>query len=1375
MRMVLWSVVVALVMAGCIDEPAPWTGKDVNDATGDVRKGDGVGDEIRSGDGKLGDTRRQPDAPDTRVPDVPDVKVVDLGKDVADVVPDVVVDVVDAKQPDLPGDQVALPDNVPDGAGDVAIDISNLDIPPDEVCIPDCTDMACGDDGCGGSCGECEDQIESCIVGVCHADYCGFGLEEFGCCVEDVLLWCDPDDGLQWTDCAENNAPYDICGWDGLKFGCGGTSEAPDDEPDQCCEPDCGENECGADGCWGICGEFDGACPGTQDQCEEGQCVCKLACEGKECGPDGCGGMCGELAGACPGTQDECDEGKCECQPACDGKDCGDDGCGGTCGTCELPDECSGEGKCICQAQCEGKECGQDGCGGECGDCDDGKNCTSVWCEDGKCMSEIDSFSCVIADTCIPSGTENPENPCEKCKPGSSKVGWSALEDGTSCGADKACYQGACCDYGANCQGKDCGDDLCGGICGTCDENQVCQDGNCECAHVKCGSVCCGPDQQCNQVLKQCCVLQTCDENEVECGPMDNGCGVEIDCGKCQDDDLCDGELTCQAGKCVNGDAPVCDDGNSCTVGSCVPAAGACVQENKTDSTPCEAPLICVGQCLDGECQDVAEEVCDGQDNDCNEAVDEGFPDDDSDDLANCVDLDDDNDGYLDEADCEPLDPGIPSCEGMECGDDGCGGSCGACDLAGMACQVHQCVYDCGDGNCLGDENCSTCPGDCGDCCGNDLCDADYGETCDGCPADCGECCGNGVVGADEECDDGNDVDWDGCTGCEITEFQVNTFTQGPQIRPDVAALENGGFVLVWDSHGQDAGSSGYGVIARVYNADGTPLGDEIIANATEALSQEHVSVAPMRNGGFVVTWKDQSGVFDSSSGGIVGRVFDGAGSPVSDEFLVNTGTEGEQFNPDVASFSDGTFVVVWLSLLAPNRYLYGQLFDHLGTPVGAEFDLAEEIVNPAGSVGVAVGPSDEFVVTWFQNAEQTVRARRFEHSGNPIGAAFAVSDGNESGNQHQVAAYSQIGQFIVAWRGYDSENGWDVEASLFSPTANPVWSQVDLPETKANNQNSPAVTFLSATQFVAAWDSAKQDESPDASVFFRIVGTNQVPVTSEIPVNTFITEHQNEPAVAALQADRFVIAYQGYGAQDGDEWGVFARIFKSDGSPLYPCDCPLENQWCDLGECTCVGPVCGDGCCAANAICVDGECCTPDCFGKECGNDGCGASCGTCGACNDCQGDECITVCWTDPVSALTWQNPPAGSSMLWSAAKQYCADLDLDGGGWHLPAIGELRSLIRGCPATEAGGSCNVEAGDCLAASCIDGSCNSCPGDVGPADGCYWPDEMHGACGWYWSSSPVADNAAIAWNVEFDRGGVDVGNVISYARRVRCARDAP
>ena len=52
-------------------------------------------------------------------------------------------------------------------------------------------------------------------------------------------------------------------------------------------------------------------------------------------------------------------------------------------------------------------------------------------------------------------------------------------------------------------------------------------------------------------------------------------------------------------------------------------------------------------------------EICDGQDNDCDGSMDEGFPDTDADGSADCVDPDDDNDGVPDAEDCAPQTPSV--------------------------------------------------------------------------------------------------------------------------------------------------------------------------------------------------------------------------------------------------------------------------------------------------------------------------------------------------------------------------------------------------------------------------------------------------------------------------------------------------------------------------------------------------------------------------------------------------------------------------------------------------------------------------------------------------------------------------------------------
>ena len=170
--------------------------------------------------------------------------------------------------------------------------------------------------------------------------------------------------------CKDHECGPNVCGLD-----CGACPEGYDCLDGSCtCDPHCDGLECGEDGCGGLCG----MCSNDQ-KCFEGVCLCITGCEGKECGADGCGGSCGE----CPGDELCLQDGSCLCFPGCEGKQCGDDGCGGSCGDCQFPTGCDEDGGCtLCLPDCSEKQCGDDGCGGSCGQCPEADLCLA----DGSCQ-----------------------------------------------------------------------------------------------------------------------------------------------------------------------------------------------------------------------------------------------------------------------------------------------------------------------------------------------------------------------------------------------------------------------------------------------------------------------------------------------------------------------------------------------------------------------------------------------------------------------------------------------------------------------------------------------------------------------------------------------------------------------------------------------------------------------------------------------------------------------------------------------------------------------------------------------------------------------------------------------------------------------------
>ncbi|HTU12232.1 MAG TPA: Ig-like domain-containing protein [Allosphingosinicella sp.] len=167
------------------------------------------------------------------------------------------------------------------------------------------------------------------------------------------------------------------------------------------------------------------------------------------------------------------------------------------------------------------------------------------------------------------------------------------------------------------------------------------------------------------------------------------------------------------------------------------------------------------------------------------------------------------------------------------------------------------------------------------------------------------------------------------------SEFLVNSTTVGDQAQPSVVSLWNGTFVIVWQSANQDG--SGNGIYAQRYGNNYLPVGGEILVNSHTAGNQQLASIAALSDGGFVITW--ESAGQDGNAQGVYAQRFDAAGGRVGDEIQVNSHTIDGQRDPAVAGLDDGRFVIVWNSFNQTGPAasdIYARRF-------GNGFDAAEE------------------------------------------------------------------------------------------------------------------------------------------------------------------------------------------------------------------------------------------------------------------------------------------------------------------------------------------------------------------------------------------------------------------------------------------------
>jgi hypothetical protein len=168
-----------------------------------------------------------------------------------------------------------------------------------------------------------------------------------------------------------------------------------------------------------------------------------------------------------------CTNGTCapQCIPNCVQKSCGDDGCGGSCGVCPKDFSCD-LGKCMPAPS---------GCG----------NVTSAGLCDGtkllKCVSgQVVTVDCAAGGkVCAYSPPAGVYDCVLTCLPNC--AGKMCGEDGCggscgTCGKGDQCLAGVCEPLSPcipDCAGRTCGDDGCGGSCGSCADGQVCKAGVC--------------------------------------------------------------------------------------------------------------------------------------------------------------------------------------------------------------------------------------------------------------------------------------------------------------------------------------------------------------------------------------------------------------------------------------------------------------------------------------------------------------------------------------------------------------------------------------------------------------------------------------------------------------------------------------------------------------------------------------------------------------------------------------------------------------------------------------------------------------------------------------------------------------------------------
>ncbi len=375
-------------------------------------------------------------------------------------------------------------------------------------------------------------------------------------------------------------------------------------------------------------------------------------------------------------------------------------------------------------------------------------------------------------------------------------------------------------------------------------------------------------------------------------------------------------------------------------------------------------------------------------------------------------------------------------------------------------------------------------------------------------------------------------------------EFQVNTYSIGHQVAPSVETLSNGNFIVCWCCWVPD---EGYDIYGQIFDSLCLKLGDEFQVNTYSTSSQINQEIAKLADNGFVVCW--QSDGQDGDGWGLYGQIFDSSGAKVGDEFQVNAQAEGSQHNLAIAGLVNGGFVVCWESSIprSSKSIICVQIFDEKGKKIGPESKIQG---NSQRYLSVCELKGGRFVVCWKGDNEifddYNIYGQIFEPSGEKSGNYFRVNTLTKRllNSPHIVAL--EDGGFVVCWESYTTdENNFDIFCQFFDAMGKKRGDEIQVNTYLNDAQWVPKVASQINGSVAVLWASRGQDGSK-WGIYGQLFDRTGSKISHEFRVNDYTSGDQYGPVVKKF-LNHYFIAIWSSENQDGFDRGIFGKYFPAE------------------------------------------------------------------------------------------------------------------------------------------------------------------------------------------------------------------------------------
>ncbi|MBB5714317.1 beta strand repeat-containing protein [Sphingomonas aerophila] len=446
-------------------------------------------------------------------------------------------------------------------------------------------------------------------------------------------------------------------------------------------------------------------------------------------------------------------------------------------------------------------------------------------------------------------------------------------------------------------------------------------------------------------------------------------------------------------------------------------------------------------------------------------------------------------------------------------------------------------------------------------------------------------------------------------------EFLVNTATNATQDMPTITTLSGGGFVVVWRDLSGQGDTSGAGLKAQIFNDAGVRVGGEFQVNNTTFNTQDMPTVVAMPDGGFTVSWEDNSNVSNDASGfGIKSQMFDATGNRIGSEFLVNTATTGDQQAPALAALKSGSLVYAWTdysktggdvdggikmrilqpspdaitglslaplnlseaaventpiaTLAASGALNASYTYQIVNDPTGGAFEIKGNalVVKDSLALDFETSPTVSLTIrvtdTFGGSYQQTFTLQLSDAAIETRYAASEERTGNQTtaGSQSQPNLTSlQDGRYLLAWSDSSGVGGdassYGVKGQILAANGSKIGSEFLVNAATGNSQDSPAAAGLTSGGFVLTWTDASGTggDASGTGIKMQLFNASGAKVGAELLVNQSTANAQQTPTVAALSFGGYVVSWSDSSRQGGDTdaSAIKAQMFDANGARL--------------------------------------------------------------------------------------------------------------------------------------------------------------------------------------------------------------------------------